>query len=275
LFKRSIDLNYSQSKKHQNPSQKVLKILSKNQKDTIQLFSILNQKNIKLDDFARIYLDMSKKKISQLLKLTLRQIQLNKCQKNNFEKIQNWIVMNLEQRKLLNKHKKCSEKSLFDYSFIKRSKFYKNNLVKKLLHKYENINKITDRKIIIEKLKKSFSIWPKPIKPQEQFKNMRDYYNHTDHKNIIRKTCCVCGTFHLVTNDKQMVYQGDILKPFKQLLINENLTQFTFEYDDFPEYNGMVLNENGFLKSEKKVHKLFNYFIKFFSFVIFNQIIFV
>ena len=143
LFKRTIDSNYFQSKKLQNPSQNVLKILSKNQKDTIQLFSILNQKNIKLDDFARIYLDMSKKKISQLLKLTLRKIQLSKCQKINFEKIQNWIVMNLEKRKLIIKPRNGPEKSSIDYSFINRSKFYKYNLVKKLVRKYQTLNKKT------------------------------------------------------------------------------------------------------------------------------------
>ena len=40
---------------------------------------------------------------------------------------------------------------------------------------------------------------------------------------VVRKICCVCGTFHLVTNAKQMVYQCDYLKPFKNLLINKNL----------------------------------------------------
>jgi hypothetical protein len=124
------------------------------------------------------------------------------------------------------------------------------------------LNKNFDRKLFFEKLNKNVSMWPQPIKQHEQFKNMRDYYNHTDHKNIIRKTCCVCGTFHLVTNDKQMVYQSDILKPFKNLLINEKLTQFTFEYDYFPEFNGMVLNENGFMVSKKKVHNLFYSFIE-------------
>jgi hypothetical protein len=30
----------------------------------------------------------------------------------------------------------------------------------------------------------------------------------------------------------------------------------------FPEFNGMVLNENGFMVSEKKVHNLFYSFIE-------------
>ena len=88
-------------------------------------------------------------------------------------------------RKLIIKPRNGPEKSSIDYSFINRSKFYKYNLVKKLVRKYQTLNKKTDRKILIEKLKKSVSIWPKSIKPQEQFKNMRDYYNHTDHKKII------------------------------------------------------------------------------------------
>ena len=91
------------NKKYKNTSEKMVKKLISYKNDTIRLFSILNEKCIKLEDFARNHLDISNKKISKLLKLTLHQIRLNKLQKNLFYKIHIWVAMHIERENLIRK----------------------------------------------------------------------------------------------------------------------------------------------------------------------------
>lgn len=84
----------------------------------------------------------------------------------------------------------------------------------------------------------------------KQLENLKQFYYKTDHKFIHRIICTVCGRFFITSNIKEYAQKYSILFKNKLTLSSDNLydcpSQNLFQYEQFPQYNGMVLDKDGF-----------------------------
>jgi len=120
--------------------------------------------------------------------------------------------------------------------------YYYNSIIIiiKLIYFYRILN-ITD----------STYEWPTPIQIQHQLKNLREFHQNFDYKLNHRIICSVCSRFYLTTTPQQFVQPLTILFPNKIILSSDNLVdcpsdKSLFEYNQFPQLNGMVLDKDGF-----------------------------
>ncbi len=103
--------------------------------------------------------------------------------------------------------------------------------------------------------------WPPILDFKEQLENLREFYKATDHKFVNRVICSVCGTFDITTQSIQSFQRSPkILIDNKSILNSHHLINFKnhdfFNFTEFPELNGCVLDIDGFNASNHTVNSI-------------------